>query len=165
MEALAQADIAALQAHADESLTLIDNGGDDVYQAAYLRQQRALGPGPGTMLTVAETAAAGSRASAGATAAVGDAQAWYAAHKQLRTLDDNAKHAAAVNSALGSGQGDAGTAFTKLSADLAAGIAAGQATFAANASAGANAFTALEPVVIAAAIVMAGVPIEKGPGA
>jgi hypothetical protein len=155
VEALARADIAALQAHADESLTLIDNGGDDSYQAGYLRLQRALGPGPGTLLTLAETAAAGSQASGGATAAAGDAQSWYAAHAQLRTLDDNANHTAAVRSALGSGPGDAGTAFAKLSADLAAGTAAGQATFAASASAGASAFTGLEPGVIAAALVMA----------
>jgi hypothetical protein len=154
-EALARADIAALQAHADESLTLIDNGGDDTYQAAYLRSQPALGPGPGTLLTLAETAAAGGPASAGATAAVTDARSWYAAHAQLRTLDDNVNHAAAVRSALGSGPGDAGTAFAKLSADLAAGTAAGQATFAASAGAGADAFTGLEPAAIAAALVMA----------
>jgi len=60
-----------------------------------------------------------------------------------------------VQSALGSGPNDAGTAFTKLEADFAAGITAGQATFAASASAGANAFTGLEPGVIAAALVMA----------
>jgi len=155
VEALARADIAALQAHADESITLIDNGGDDTYQAAYLRQQRALGPGPGTLLTLAETAATGSQASGGATAAVRDAQSWYAAHAKLRTLDDNANHAAAVRSALGSGPNDAGTAFTKLSADFGAGIAAGQAAFAASASAGADAFTGLEPGVIVAALVMA----------
>jgi len=156
VEALARADIAALQAHADESISLINNGGDNgTYQAAYLRQQRALGPGAGTLLTLAETAATGSQASGGATAAVGDAQSWFAAHAHLRTLDDNANHSAAVQSALGSGPNDAGTAFTKLSADFAAGITAGQATFAASASAGANAFTGLEPGVIAAALVMA----------
>jgi hypothetical protein len=155
VEALARADIAALQAHADESLKLIDNGGDDNYQASYLRQQHALGPGPGTLLTLAETAAAGSQASGGATAAVGDAQSWFTAHTRLRALDDNANHAAAVQSALGSGRSDAGTAFAKLSADFAAGIAAGQASFAASAGAGADAFTGLEPAVIVAALVMA----------
>ena len=60
-----------------------------------------------------------------------------------------------MRSALGSGRSDAGTAFAKLSADFATGIAAGQATFAASASAGADAFTGLEPGVIAAALVMA----------
>ena len=155
VEVLARADIAALQAHADESLTLIDNGGDDTYQAAYLRLQHALGPGPGTLLTLAKTAAAGSQAAGGATAAVADAQSWYSAHVQLRTLDDNVNHASAVRSALGAGPGDAGTAFAKLSADLAAGSAAGHATFAASAGAGADAFTGLEPAVIAAALVIA----------
>jgi hypothetical protein len=156
VEALARADITALQAHADESLTLIDNGSDNgTYQATYLRQQHALGPGPGTLLTLAETAAGGSQAAGGATAAAGDAQAWYAAHARLRALDDNANHAAAVRSALGSGPSDAGTAFAKLSADFATGIAGGQADFAASASAGADAFTGLESGVIAAALVMA----------
>jgi hypothetical protein len=156
VEALARADIAALQAHADESLTLIDNGSDNgTYQAAYLRQQRALGPGPGTLLTLAQTAAGGSQARGLATAAAGDAQSWYAAHARLRALDDNANHAAAVRSALGSDPNDAGAAFAKLSADFATGIAAGQTAFAANASAGADAFTGLEPGVIAVALVMA----------
>jgi hypothetical protein len=156
VETLARADIAALQAHADESITLIDNGSDNgTYQAAYLRQQRALGPGPGTLLTLAEAAAGGSQAAVGATAAAGDAQSWYAADARLRALDDNANHAAAVRSALGSGPNDAGTAFAKLSADFATGIAAGQTAFAASASAGADAFTGLEPGVIAAALLMA----------
>lgn len=155
VEALAGAEIAALQAHADESLTLIDNGGDDIYQAAYLRSQRSLGPGPGTLLTRAQTAATGSEASRPATSAASDARSWYAAHAHLRTLDDNANHAAAVRSALGSGPGDAGAAFAKLSADFAAGIAAGRATFATKASASADSFTALEAGVIAAALVMA----------
>lgn len=156
VEALARADIAALQAHADESLTLIDNGSDNgAYQDAYLLQQKALGPGPGTLLTVAATAATGSDASRLATAALSDARSWYAAHAQLRSLDDNANHAAAVASALGLGATDAGALFADLSADFAGGIAAGQATFAANASAGADAFSGLEPGVIAAALVMA----------
>ena len=59
VEAVAQVDIAAQEAHADESLTLIDNTGDDAYQADYLSQQHALGPGPGTLLTAAQAAARG----------------------------------------------------------------------------------------------------------
>jgi len=155
VEALAQADIAALQAHAYESLTLVDNGGDDAYQQDYLRQQRALGPGPGTLLTAAQTAAAGSEASGPAAAAIRHARAWYAAHASVRALDDSGSHPAAVRSVLGSGPGDAGTQFGALSTDLAAGIAADQATFDSSARAGQGAFTGLEPGVIAAALVMA----------
>ena len=47
----------ALRAHADESLTLIDNSGDDSYQKDYLAQQKLLGPGPGTLLAQAQAAA------------------------------------------------------------------------------------------------------------
>jgi hypothetical protein len=155
VEALAAADIAALQAHADESLTLVDNAGDDVFQKAYLAQQRALGPGPGTLLTAAKNAAAGSTASAAATAAVEDAGAWFAAHETVRKLDDGGNHPGAVTSVLGSGPNDAGTGFRLLSDHLVAGIDAAQATFDSSARAGAGSYTALEPGVIAAALVMA----------
>ncbi|MBO0805918.1 MAG: hypothetical protein J2P25_22960, partial [Nocardiopsaceae bacterium] len=60
VQALARADDVALQAHADESLTLIDNSGDDQYQADYVARQKALGPGPGSLLAAATSAAAGS---------------------------------------------------------------------------------------------------------
>ena len=43
-QAFARADVAALQAHADESLTLIDNSGDDAYQQDFVAQQKHLGP-------------------------------------------------------------------------------------------------------------------------
>jgi hypothetical protein len=155
VEALAQADIAALQAHSDESLTLIDDIGDDSYQTAYLRQRAALGPGPGTLLTAAQTAAAGSPASGQAAAAVRYAQAWYKAHAAVRALDDSSNHAAAVGSVLGSGPGDAGTQFRLLSARLAAGIAADQAAFDSSARASDEAFTGLEPGVIVLTLVMA----------
>jgi hypothetical protein len=154
VEALARADIAALQAHSFESLTLIDNAGDDSYQQAYLRQQAALGPGPGTLLTAAQTAAAGSEASGQATAAVSSAQAWYKAHASVRALDNSGNHTAAVGSVLGSGPGDAGTQFRLLSAGLATGIAADQATFDSRARAGYDAFTGLEPGVIALTLIM-----------
>src|SRR6266702_3968109 len=50
VQAFARAEVAALRAHADESLTLIDNSGDDSYQQDYLAQKKLLGPGPGTLL-------------------------------------------------------------------------------------------------------------------
>ena len=46
VEAVAQVGIAAQDAHADESLTLIDNTGDDGYQADYRPRQKR--PRPGT---------------------------------------------------------------------------------------------------------------------
>ena len=82
--ALAQADIAALRARADESLTLIDAQGDDSFQADYLAIQHRLGPGPGTLLTNAARAAQGSPGGGSALAATTAATAWYKAHKTVR---------------------------------------------------------------------------------
>jgi hypothetical protein len=155
VEALAKAGIAAQQAHADESLTLIDNSGDDVYQQYYVSQEQALGPGPGTLLTAAQAAAAGSPAASAADAAVRDARAWFAEHGAVRALDDKGNHAEAVASVLGTGPGDAGAAFAKLTADLSAGMTADQATFDSSAQAGAGDFTALAAGVAVAALVMA----------
>jgi hypothetical protein len=144
-QAFARADVAALQAHADESLTLIDNSGDDAYQQDYLAQQKILGPGPGTLLAAVQ-ASAGNGGSV-----VADAQAWYRAHAELRKLDNSGKHAEAVQSAL---YGDAATSFATLSAALSKGINADQAVFASSARGGRDAFTGLAAGMIVASLVM-----------
>ena len=144
-EAFARADVAALQAHADESLTLIDNTGDDSYQKDFIAQQKLLGPGPGTLLAAVQ-------ASAGVGSAAADAQAWYRAHAALRALDDSGNHTAAVQSAL---NGQASATFTRLSADLSGGIGAHQAVFASDARGGRDAFTGLAVGMIVASLIMA----------
>jgi hypothetical protein len=139
-QAFARAEVAALQAHADESLTLIDNSGDDSYQQDFEVQAKALGPGPGSLLT-----ATGSRE------AVAQAQAWYQAHKALRAQDDAGNHATAVTSAQ---TGAAAQAFGKLSATLSEGITTHQATFDSSARSGRDAFTGLAIGMGVAALVM-----------
>ena len=143
-QAFARADVAALQAHADESLTLIDNSGDDSYQQDFLAQKKLLGPGPGTLLAAVQSSGNGG-------SAVADAQAWYRAHAALRKLDDGGNHAAAVKSAL---TGDAATKFALLSATLSEGIDAHQAVFASSARGGRDAFTGLAAGMIVASLVM-----------
>jgi hypothetical protein len=155
VEAVAQVGIAAQEAHADESLTLIDNTGDDAYQADYLKQSRALGPGPGTLLTAASTAAHGTPAAAAVAAAVSDARAWFAAHARVRGLDDSGNHPKAVVSVLGTGPGDAGASFTRLSGDLTSAVTSDQAVFDSTARSASSAYTALEQGVIVAALLMA----------
>jgi hypothetical protein len=140
-ETFARADVAALRAHADESLTLIDNTGDDAYQADYLAQTKQL-----------TTLLAGVHGQPQAAAAVADAQAWYKAHAAVRTLDNSGSHAAAVASAR---TGPASAAFTKLSADLSAGINAGQAAFDSSARSARGAFTGLTIGMIVASLAMA----------
>ncbi len=153
--ALAAADIAALQARADESLTLIDAGGDDSFQTDFLATQHRLGPGPGTLLTAATTAATGSPGAPQAAAAARAATAWYAAHRTVRSLDDNGQHTRAIALVTTPGSGHSSTLFTRLDSSLTRGIAADQAVFQASAVAGRDAFTGLEAGVIVLALVMA----------
>ncbi len=155
VEAVANATIAAQEAHADESLTLIDNTGDDSYQADYQAQVKALGPGNGTLLAAAASAAAGTPADPAVTAAVSDAKTWFADHGALRLLDNHGQHPAAVASALGAGRSAAGTAFARLSDDLAAAVRSDQAVFNSTAPAAASAYTGIAAVTIAAALLMA----------
>src|SRR6266566_6307665 len=147
-QAFARAEVAALQAHADESLTLIDNSGDDAYQQDFAAQQKLLGPGPGTLLAAVQALAGNGGPG---TDAVAQARAWYQAHAALRAQDDAGDHAGAVKSAL---TGDAATKFARLSATLSDGIGSRQAVFASSARGGRDAFTALAAGMIVAALVM-----------
>ena len=147
-QAFARAEVAALQAHADESLTLIDNSGNDAYQQDFAAQQKLLGPGPGTLLAAVQASAGNGGPG---TDAVAQARAWYQAHAALRAQDDAGKHAAAVQSAL---TGDAATSFARLSTTLSDGIGSRQAVFASSARGGRDAFTALAVGMIVAALVM-----------
>jgi hypothetical protein len=153
--ALARADIAALQARADESLTLIDAQGDDSFQADYVAIQHDLGPGPGTLLTNAVTAARGSPGAGPAAAAATAATAWYGAHQTVRSLDNNGQHTRAIALATTPGPGHSDTLFTRLDGSLTTAIAADQAVFRSHAVAGRSAFTGLEIGVIVLALIMA----------
>jgi hypothetical protein len=155
VQAVAQVSIAAQEAHADESLTLIDNTGDDTYQTDYLTEQHALGPGPGTLLTAALAAARGTPAAPSVGAAVSDAQSWFAVHAKVRSLDDNDNHPAAVASVLGTAPGDDGWEFTRLSGDLATAISEDQAVFDSTARSATGAYAGLAPGVAVAALIMA----------
>jgi hypothetical protein len=129
VEALARADIVALQAHADESLTLIDRQGDDSFQTDFLRLQKQLGPGPGTLLATAATAAHGSPGGQAAAAAVSTASDWFDAHRQVRALDDNGQYTTAVHLAIGADPGDAGVLFGEVDGKLTNAIGADQSAF------------------------------------
>jgi len=153
--ALGVADIAALRAHADESLTLIDAAGDDNFQADFLTTEHQLGPGPGTLLTKAVTAASGTPGAAGAAQASDAATQWYSAHRTVRSLDNNGKHTEAIELVTTPGQDHSGTLFARLDASLTRAIRADQAIFQSEAAAGRNAFFGLEIGVIVLALIMA----------
>lgn len=149
--ALANADIATAKAHTDEALTLIDNSGDDSYQGQFTALQKQLGPGPGTLLGKAQSAAAGSPAAGDASAAAGQARAWFTAHQAVRRADNQGQHQDAVTMVL---SGPAKQAYASLSADLGNGITLDDAAFASDASSGQGAFGGLDPGIIVATLVM-----------
>ena len=153
--ALAQADIAALQARADESLTLIDAQGNDTFQQDFVRVQQRLGPGDGTLLAAAVMAARGSPAAGPARVAAATATTWYGVHRVVRFLDDNGHHARAIRLADWPGPGHSGTLFTRLDGSLGTAILADHVVFHRHAVAGSNAFTGLEAGVIVLALIMA----------
>ena len=153
--AVARADVAALQARADESLTLIDAQGDDTFQTDFLSVQHRLGPGPGTLLAAAVAAARGSPGAGATRAAATAATAWYAAHRRVRILDDNGGHKQAIHLVTSLGPGHSRTLFERLDRSLTSAITADQKVFRANAVAGRNAATALEAGVIVLSLIMA----------
>jgi hypothetical protein len=155
VQALAKADIAALQAHADESLTLINRSGDDSNQTDFLRVEKQLGPGPGTLLTEAAAAAQGSPGARAAVAAAAAAPAWYATHRRVRALDDGGNYNAAVQLAIGPGPVSSGTMFRRVDTQLTSAIGADQAAFRSAAASGQDALTGLEAGMIVAALIMA----------
>jgi hypothetical protein len=156
VEALARADIAVLQAHADESLTLIDRSGDDSFQRDFLSLQKQLGPGRGTLLTAAAAAARGSPGGPSAAAALTGAPVWYAFHRQVRSLDNSGHYAAAVQVAIGRGQTGSGVWFVPFETALTSAIGADQASFRSAAQVGQDALTGLEAAMIVLSLVMAG---------
>jgi hypothetical protein len=154
VQALARADIAALRAHADESLTLIHRSGQDAYQTDFMAVQKQLGPGRGTLLTAAVTAASRSPAALPTASAAAAAPAWYAVDKRVRALDDGGNYEAAVQLAIGPGPSSSGRLFRRLEARLTTAINAGQAEFRSAARSGQGALVGLEAGMIVAALVM-----------
>src|SRR5215469_14867060 len=59
-QSLVEAEITALRAHADESLTLINRSGDDANEGDFKLAEKRLGLSVGTLLSRAQAAAAGS---------------------------------------------------------------------------------------------------------
>jgi hypothetical protein len=153
--ALAQADISALRAHADESLTLIGRSGDDSFQADFLVVQKDLGPGPGTLLSTAADTARGSPGAVAAQRAAAQAPVWFGIHRQVRRLDDSGNYNGAVQLAIGSAPASSATAFRRLEASLTTAISADQAAFSSSARSGRDALAGLEAGMIVASIIMA----------
>jgi hypothetical protein len=118
-DALAPAQIAALQARAFESLELVNRNGDAIEPEFDARiQQLARDNGAGGALGAARQFATDQKGKALVQAAVDDALGYQRAHQEVRRLDDDGEYTKAVDAALNTHQASAAAAFDRLTATL-----------------------------------------------
>ena len=147
-QALAQAEVTALQMHSDESLTLISRDGPgDVTERDFLSSRRKLT----AELATAQQAGRGSPGAAQAAAAARAAQAWYVVHASVSDANDNGEYPKSVGLAINNST----EAFEKVDAALTTGLGADQAAFARHAGSGDDAFGGLAAGMVIASLLMA----------
>ncbi|MBV9450017.1 MAG: hypothetical protein JO345_29435 [Streptosporangiaceae bacterium] len=155
-ETLAQASISVQQIRGDAVLNVISRSGDASFQQDFVATSKLVGPGNNTLLTSADAASTGSRQAASLVAAAErEATAWYAANSGVYRLGVAANYGAERNMVIGTGSGSSAAGYAALENDITQAINDDQAVFRSAATAGANVLNPLEPVVIAASLLMA----------
>ena len=155
-ETLAQASIGVQQIRGDAVLNVISRSGDASFQQDFLAASKLVGPGPGTLLTSAAAASTGDGQAASLVAAAErEATGWYAANAGVYRLGVAANYAAERTMVIGTGADSSAAGYAALEGDISQAINDDQAVFRSAATAGADAFDPLEPVVIVASLLMA----------
>jgi hypothetical protein len=146
VQALATARIEALQARADEALTLVARGSGGAFEQDFQKTMADLvgTKGGGGRLGHAASTATDPTVRTAIRRAVSDVTAWQTVHTDLRKDDDGGDYPAAVTAATG----PASDAFTRVDDDLAAGIRASDATFTEQAAAAGRSIRIVGIVVI-----------------
>jgi hypothetical protein len=156
VEVLAEARVAALQARADEALTLIARGDGATFEKDYVAATQALvgADGSGGLLgrALAGAPSEGDRVLIGE--AVTRAQEWLSVHKRLRELDDGGQYLQAVRLAGQSDPQGSAAAFARLEEALAQGIAATNDRFDASADRAEGALRGADIALIALTLVL-----------
>jgi hypothetical protein len=158
VELLAQARIQALQARADEALTLVARGNGGDFEKDYQKQTTgassldnllARARDHGTPLVHDQAAAA-----------LSQAQGWEQTHTEVRKLDDGGDYQGAVTLAIGDDKASAATRFTTLDNTLGHAISVANRDFDLEAGAAGDALGGLGVgVVILTLLLLAGVGI------
>jgi hypothetical protein len=132
---LSQARIAALQARADESLTLVAHGAGGPFEADFAKMMDQLAGAKGRpgLLAQARDQATDPRVRADLSDAGNELKAWQATHAKLRDADNGGDYTGAVKLAIGGGADSAASRFNALDGHLADGISAASDKFAAEA--------------------------------
>ena len=161
VELLAQARIAALQARADESLTLVARGNGGDFDKKFDTAMADLAGKDGNSGLLAQARDQAQRAGdpsvrSALDAARSDAKAWQDAHKKLRGLDNGGDYPGAVKLAIGDTPDSAAAAFSRLDADLARGIATASTAFDRKAGSAADDFTGATAGLIVLTLLLLG---------
>jgi hypothetical protein len=154
-ELLAQAAIDTQQARGDQVLNLISRSGQTPFVQDFESLRKALGPGPGTLLTSAASSSASGAGARLAAAAGRDEQAWYAVNNQVYAYDKAANYLAETPLVTGTKSNDSSAGFSRVEHDLGQAIVADQVVFRSSATAGSNAYAGLDVGIIVAALIMA----------
>jgi hypothetical protein len=150
VELLAQARIAALQARADESLTLIARGSGQTFEDDFEKiMQRIVGnDGRSGLLAAAGDSAEDPSVRIAVERSVTAISIWQTVHKTVRQDDEGGRYQEAVTQTIGDGPTDAAKLFAQVDNQLNDGIVAADTRFNDEATAAANAIDAVGIVVI-----------------
>ncbi|GIL29694.1 hypothetical protein [Actinocatenispora comari] len=142
VEAYAQIRLTALQARADESLTLVARGNGASFEQDFRQRMTDLvgSDGNGGLIGAARHGADDAQRRQ-LDAVRKDVTDWQAAHAKVRSLDDGGQYPEAVKVAIGSGSDSAADAFGSLDRHTASAIEAANARFTDQASAAASSQT------------------------
>jgi hypothetical protein len=147
-QALARAEITALQMHSDESLTLINRDGpEDATEAEFRSSETKLT----AELVTAQQTGRGSPGAAGAATAARAAQAWYREHARVYDANYNGDYLGAVQLAINNST----QVFLRVDAALTAGISVDQAASAHQAGSGDDALGGLAAGMVIGPLLMA----------
>ncbi|MBB4686716.1 hypothetical protein [Amycolatopsis jiangsuensis] len=158
VDVLVRARIAALQARADETLTLVARGDGATYEQQFIGLAEKLvgADGKGGLLGEAEDLAVDTPGQQKIEAAEVAAREWSLAHLQVRRLDDGGQYKEAVDFATSVSPDSAAAAFTRLDTNLQAAIDVCRQEFLDDTESGDRALTALAPGVGVLAVLAAG---------
>ncbi|MDT8910003.1 hypothetical protein [Amycolatopsis sp. PS_44_ISF1] len=162
VDVLVRARIAALQARADETLTLVARGDGSAYEQQFIKlaDQLVGQDGKSGLLGKARSLAVGTPGQQKIEAAEQAARDWSRAHLQVRKLDDNGQYQEAVDFATSQSKDSAAAAFQRLDANLQDAINVCRQEFLDDTQGGGRALTALAPGVgILAVLAAAGVTV------
>ncbi|WP_052395994.1 hypothetical protein [Kutzneria sp. 744] len=153
---LVQARFAAVQARADETLTLVVRGNGQSYQTDYLTAANRLGGRDGSqgLLGQARAMATDPSVQTALDNAIRAQQAWMTVHRRIRDADDAGQYNQAVQASIGASASSSGTLFADLDHNLVSALDTARTAFNRQASAADSALILLRPGLIVIAVLI-----------